>query len=38
VEDWGAEQLRCVIDPKSLLFLFGMQLDYRCLVCKREEY
>ena len=23
-----AENMRCVIDPKSLMFLYGMQLDY----------
>ena len=22
------ENMRCVIDPKSLMFLYGMQLDY----------
>ena len=22
------ENMKCVIDPKSLMFLFGMQLDY----------
>mmetsp|Transcript_31636 Transcript_31636/g.71107 ORF Transcript_31636/g.71107 Transcript_31636/m.71107 type:complete len:156 (+) Transcript_31636:278-745(+) len=28
IEDWAAEKVRCVIDPKSLLYLFGLQLDY----------
>ena len=28
MEDWVEEGVRCVIDPKSLLYLFGLQLDY----------
>jgi iron-sulfur cluster assembly protein len=28
IEDWKDEGVRCVIDPKSLLYLFGLRLDY----------
>ena len=28
IEEYGDDGIKCVIDPKSLMFLFGLQLDY----------
>ena len=28
IENWDEHGFRSVIDPKSLLYLFGMELDY----------
>eukprot|EP00638_Chattonella_subsalsa_P006801 CAMPEP_0117756854 /NCGR_PEP_ID=MMETSP0947-20121206/14351_1 /TAXON_ID=44440 /ORGANISM="Chattonella subsalsa, Strain CCMP2191" /LENGTH=196 /DNA_ID=CAMNT_0005576571 /DNA_START=60 /DNA_END=650 /DNA_ORIENTATION=- len=28
IEEWEEHKLKCAIDPKSLLYLYGLQLDY----------